>query len=304
MEETTAGDPMSRLLWTCKSTDSITSELVSRGHKVSRRTINRILNEAGYSLQLNSKQLEGVSHQNRDEQFNIINKTVATFLKNGNPVISVDTKKKELIGNFKNDGKTWRKKGSPTNVNVYDFPSLAEGRAIPYGAYDIQRNEGFVNIGITHDTAEFAVNSIRDWWNRMGRFHYPEKSKLLICADGGGSNGSRVRAWKYNLQKLSTKIGIEISVCHYPPGTSKWNKIEHRMWSFISLQWKGKPLISYEAIINSIGATTTKKGLKIKAKIDKKDYKIGVKISDNDMKTLNIESLKPFPKWNYNIKPS
>ena len=225
------------------------------------------------------------------------------YITRGDPVISVDTKKKEQVGEFKNNGRTWRRKGDPRKVNAYDFPSLANGNAIPYGAYDVGRNEGFVNVGMTHDTAEFAVHSIRQWWLQMGRQHYTNSQQLLICADGGGSNGSRLRAWKYYLQQLSDTILLNIRVCHYPPGTSKWNKIEHKMFSYISLHWQGEPLTSYETVVNLIGATTTKKGLKVKAELDKRNYKKGTKITDEDMELLNIEYHESKPQWNYTIKP-
>lgn len=303
MEETTAGDPMSALRWTCKSTTRISKELTEHGHKISQRSVYRKLLEMGYSLQMNVKNKEGTAPTNRDEQFQAINAKVKKFLDKGYPVISVDTKKKELVGEFKNNGKTWSERGNPRIVNVYDYPSLAEGKAIPYGSYDVRRNEGFVNVGVTHDTAEFAVNSIKRWWNYMGRIYYADTEKLLICADGGGSNGSRNKAWKYYLQKLADDFGIEIAVCHYPPGTSKWNKIEHRLFSYISLHWQGEPLISYETVVKLIGATTTKKGLRVKAKLDKRNYKKGKKISEKEMNKINIEHDEINPKWNYTIKP-
>lgn len=305
MVQTTAGDPMSELRWTCKSTYKIADELKKQGYDLSQRSVHRKLVEMGYSLQLNAKHKEGngVDHPNRDEQFRTINKKVKKYLSNKHPVISVDAKKKELVGEFKNNGRTWRDQGDPKKVNVYDFPNLSEGKATPYGAYDVHNDEGFVNVGMTHDTSEFAVNSIYEWWKNMGKEHYKNAKKLLICADGGGSNGSKVRAWKYYLQKLANKLNIEIEVCHYPPGTSKWNKIEHRLFSFISMHWKGEPLVSYETIVNLIGATTTKKGLKVKAKLDKKNYKKGQKISDQEMEELNIRYDKKNPKWNYAIKP-
>lgn len=305
MHETTAGDPMSALRWTCKSTTKIAEELTKQGHRVSQRTVHRKLGDLGYSLQLNVKYKEGTSKftKDRDNQFHTINAVVKDYLKKGDPIISVDTKKKEQIGEFKNNGRAWRHKGDPCKVNVYDFPSLAKGQAIPYGAYDIGRNEGFVNVGMTHDTAEFAVHSIRQWWLQMGRQHYPNAQRLFICADGGGSNGSRVRAWKYYLQQLSDAIALDIQVCHYPPGTSKWNKIEHRMFSYISLHWKGEPLTTYETVVNLIGKTTTKQGLKVKAKLDKRNYKTGTKISDKDMESLNIEYNTFKPQWNYTLKP-
>ena len=303
MEETTAGDPMSALHWTCKSTTRIAEQLTKQGHPISQRSVHRKLNDLGYSLQLNVKHKEGTAPKNRDKQFLEINSTVEAFMRRGEPVLSVDTKKKELVGEFKNSGKSWRQKGNPRKVNVYDYPSLSEGKAIPYGAYDVGRNEGFVNVGMTYDTAEFAVNSIRQWWNRMGRGNYPGAKRLLICADGGGSNGSRSRAWKYHLQHLVDELALDVSVRHYPPGTSKWNKIEHRLFSFISLHWQGEPLVSYETVVKLIGATTTRKGLKVKAKLDKKKYKKGIKITDEEMEQLNIEYDEVNPQWNYTIRP-
>jgi Rhodopirellula transposase. len=305
MEETTAGDPMNALLWTCKSTYKIAEELTKQGYAISQRSVHKKLLEMDYSLQLNVKHKEGTGkdHPNRDQQFMHINAIVKKFFSQENPVISVDAKKKELVGEFKNNGRTWRQKENPKKVNAYDYPSLAEGKATPYGAYDLQHNEGFVNVGMTHDTSEFAVNSILQWWNCMGKIHYPNAEKLLICADGGGSNGSRNRLWKYYLQKLSDALGIQVSVCHYPPGTSKWNKIEHKLFSFISLNWRGEPLISYETIVNLIGSTTTKQGLLVKAKLDKKNYEKGKKISNSEMEKINIKYDKVNPLWNYVIKP-
>jgi len=303
MEETTAGDPMSALRWTSKSTTKIAEELTKQGYKISQRSVHRKLKEMNYSLRLNVKYKEGTAPVNRDQQFQNINAMVKKFLKHKNPVLSVDTKKKELVGEFKNNGRSWRQKGKPRQVNVYDYPSLADGKAIPYGAYDIQRNEGFVNVGMTYDTAEFAVNSICRWWRYVGNMHYASAKKLLICADGGGSNGSRNRAWKYYLQKLSDSLDLDISVCHYPPGTSKWNKIEHRLFSFISLNWQGEPLISYETVVKLIGGTKTNKGLQVKAKLDRRSYKKGKVISDKEMGEINIEYDKVNPKWNYTIRP-
>lgn len=242
MEETTAGDPMSHLRWTTKSAERIAEELTRQGHDVSGETVRRRLLELEYSLQANARHKEQGSLKNRDQQFRYINAKVKQFKARHDPVLSVDAKKRELVGEFKNGGRAWRPKGRPTKVNVYDFRSLAKGLALPYGAYDEQKNEGLVNVGISHDTAEFSVNSIRQWWRFFGRKEYPNATSLLICADGGGSNGSRVRLWKYHIQRLATEIGIPITVCHYPPGTSKWNKIEHRMFSYISLNWKGQPL--------------------------------------------------------------
>jgi hypothetical protein len=302
MEENTAGDPMSWLRWTNKSTVRIAEELTRLGHSVSDETVRRRLADMGYSLQANVKNLEE-SAAGRDRQFRYINRQVKQFLARQEPVLSVDTKKKERVGNFKNAGKAWRPKGQPMEVNVYDFPHLGVGPAIPYGAYDQQRNEGFVNVGISHDTAEFAVESVRRWWRWIGRRRYPEAQRLLLCADGGGSNGSRNRAWKYHLQQLADQSGLPVTVCHYPPGTSKWNKIEHRMFSFISLNWQGKPLVSYETVINLIGATRTATGLRVKAKLDTRYYEAGVKISDEEMKQISLRIHSTNPEWSYTISP-
>jgi hypothetical protein len=303
MEETTAGDPMSLLRWTTKSVERIAEELVRRGHTVSGQTIRRRLAEMEYSLQANAKNKEGPSPRERDQQFRYITMEVKRCLARHDPVLSVDTKKKEKVGEFKNGGRAWRPKGKPEEVNTYDFKNLGIGVAIPYGAYDMQRNEGMVNVGISHDTAEFAAGTIRQWWRLFGRRHYRKATSLLICADGGGSNGSRVRAWKVHLQHLATDLGIPITVCHYPPGASKWNRIEHRMFSYISLNWKGQPLTSYEAVLNLIGSTRTKAGLKVKAVLDPKDYETGVKIPDEEMKRLNIRHHHINPRWNYTIRP-
>lgn len=303
MGENTAGDPMSFLKWTCKSTYKIADELNLRGHKISAETVRRLLRERDYSLQANVKTKEGGSEPERDAQFRYINEQVKKFVVQGDPVISVDTKKREIVGDFKNPGRTWRKKRDAKEVNVYDFSSLGIGVAIPYGAYDIKRGEGFVNVGISRDTSEFAVESIRQWWNVSGKKHYPNARELLICADGGGSNGSRRRGWKFFLQELTDQIRIPISLCHFPPGTSKWNKIEHCMFSFISMNWKGEPLVTYETIIKLISATTTKKGLKVVARLDKREYEGGVKFSDEDMAKLNIKTHMLHPKWNYSIAP-
>jgi len=303
MDESTVGDPMSPLKWNSKSTYQIQQYLAGRGHPISEDTIQRRLRELDYSLQANKKDKEGESHADRDRQFRYINRTAKRFLKQREPVISVDTKKKEHVGNFKNNGQKWRKKAQPLKVNVHDFPSLAEGTAIPYGAYDIHRNEGMVNVGMTHDTAEFAVESIRRWWRQFGVRHYPKARQLFICADSGGSNAARNRAWKYHLQKFSDEAKLEIVVGHYPPGTSKWNKIEHRMFSFISMNWKGEPLVSFETVVKMISATKTQQGLKIKAVLDKSRYETGVKISPKQMKELNIKPHKQNPEWNYSLLP-
>ena len=300
MEENTAGDPMSLLRWTNKSTVRIAEELTRLGHSVSDETVRRRLAEMGYSLQANAKNLEE-SAAGRDQQFRYINRQVKQYLAGQEPILSVDTKKKERVGNFRNGGKTWRPKGQPMEVNVYDFPHLGIGPAIPYGAYDQQRNEGFVNVGTSHDTAEFAVESVRRWWRWIGRRGYPQAARLLLCADGGGSNGSRNRAWKYHLQQFADQSGLSITVCHYPPGTSKWNKVEHRMFSFISLNWQGKPLVSYETVINLIGATRTATGLRVKAKLDTRFYEAGVKITDAEMEQINLRTHRTNPECNYTI---
>ena len=272
LEETTAGDPMSLLRWTSKSTRTMAAELTRLGHPVTWVTVARCLEDMGYSLQANRKKKEGPQHANRDAQFRYINRQVKALLRTGDPVISVDAKQKELVGPFKNAGRTWRPKGKPQEVNTKVFPSLAEGKALPYGVYDSGQNRAVVNVGVTHDTAEFAVESIRRWWKLDGRKTYPAARRLLICADAGGSNGNRLRAWKLNLQQMADQIRIPITVCHYPPETSKWNKIEHRLFSFISLNWRGQPLLDYETIVNLIGGTKTRTGLKVKAVLDKNEY--------------------------------
>jgi hypothetical protein len=303
LEETTAGDPMSALRWTNKSTQAMAEELTRQGHRVSDKTVARCLRETGYSMQLNQKSREGPQHRNRDRQFRYINRQVASFRKSGDPVLSVDTKKKELVGAFKNGGRTWRPKGDPYRVNVHDFPSMAEGKAIPYGAYEIGEDRAVVNVGVTHDTAEFAVESIRRWWKLAGRKRTPGAKRILICADAGGSNGSRLRAWKLHLQELVDELGMTITVCHYPPGTSKWNQIEHRLFSFISLTWKGQPLMNYETVVNLIGATKTKSGLRVKAVLDRNEYETGMKVTKFQMETLCIRRHKIHPDWNYTLEP-
>ena len=303
LEETTAGDPMSLLRWTSKSTRTMAEELTRLGHPVTWVTVARCLDDMGYSLQANRKTKEGPQHANRDAQFRYINRQVKALLRAGDPVISVDAKKKELVGPFKNAGRTWRPKGKPREVNTKDFPSLAQGKALPYGVYDSGQNRAVVNVGVTHDTAEFAVESIRRWWKLDGRRTYPAARRLLICADAGGSNGNRLRAWKLNLQQMADRIQIPITVCHYPPGTSKWNKIEHRLFSFISLNWKGEPLINYETIINLIGGTKTRTGLQVKAVLDTNDYETGIKVSDEQLEGVQIRRHKMHPTWNYTISP-
>ncbi len=303
MDENTSGDPMSLLKWTNKSTYKIADELRKLHHKIDPDTVGRLLKENDYSLQANKKNIEGSSVPERDAQFRYINEQAKQFINQMNPVISVDAKKKENVGEFKNPGRTWTKKGQAKDVNVYDFPSLGSGRATPYGIYDIKRNEGMVNVGISYDTSEFAVESIRQWWLMFGRINYPNAKELMICADGGGSNGSRNKGWKFHLQELVDQIKIPITVCHYPPGTSKWNKIEHCMFSFITMHWKGKPLVSYETIIKLISGTKTKKGLTVASRLDEKEYTKGVKILDEDMEKLQIEYHSLHPKWNYSISP-
>jgi Rhodopirellula transposase DDE domain len=303
MDENTAGDPRSLLKWTHKSTARIAAELSGQGHPISDETVRRRLKELGYSLQANRKGHEGSSPATRDAQFQYLNAQVRQFLAQSAPVLSVDTKKKERVGEFKNPGRTWRPKGQPRVVNVHDFPTLGAGAAIPYGTYDLQRNRGFVNVGMTHDTAEFAVESLRRWWKLLGRRGYGQASGLLLCADGGGSNGSRNRAWKFHLQQLTDELGIPLTVGHYPPGTSKWNKIEHRLFSFISLNWQGQPLVSYETVVNLIGATRTKTGLRVKAILDPKVYPTGIKISDAAMAQLQLTPHEVHPQWNYTLRP-
>jgi transposase len=301
MGESTAGDPMSPLCWTHKSTRTIAEELNRQGHAVSHATVGHKLHELGYSMQSNRKDKEGLSPPERDRQFRYINDQVRKFVSRGDPVISVDAKKKEKVGEFKNPGKTWLPKGQPKKVLSKDFPNLASGTAIPYGAYDPERNEGFVNVGVSNETAEFAVGSIRRWWKLAGRRHYSKAKRLLICADAGGGNGSRRRGWKYHLQEIADEFGISVTVCHYPPGTSKWNKIEHRMFSFISMNWQGEPLVSYETILNLISGTRTRGGLRIKARLDTKEYEKGIEITDEQMESVNIESHAVHPNWNYTI---
>ena len=303
LEETTAGDPMSALRWTNKSTQAMAKELTRGGRPVSDKTVARCLRAMGYSLPLNRKTKEGVQHPNRDAQFRYINRQEALYRASGDPVISVDTKKKELVGAFANQGRTWRSKGQPYKVKGHDFSSEAEGKAIPYGAYDVIQDRAVVNVGISHDTSEFAVESIRRWWRMDGRRRYRSARRLLICADSGGSNSSRTRAWKVNLQELADEIGIAITVCHYPPGISKWNRVEHRLFSFISLTWKGQPLWNHEAVINLIGATKTNSGQRVKAVLDTNEYETGVSISDEQMEELRIRRHKTHPAWNYTLTP-
>lgn len=304
VESSTRGDPGSALLWTCKSTRKIQSELIRGGHKIGVRKVGYLLNELKYSLQSNRKTLEGASHPDRNAQFEHINDEIKFFQEQGQPVISVDTKKKELIGPFRNSGKEWHANGKPEKVLVHDFPDKELGKGIPYGVYDVTANQGWVSVGIDHDTAEFAGETIRQWWSQMGRGKYSHSTDLLIIADGGGSNGSRSRLWKVVLQRLANETGLEIFLCHFPPGTSKWNKIEHRMFSHITQNWRGRPLISHEVMVNLIGSTTTRKGLKIKAQLDKKQYPTGIKVSNKELAKVNIKKSSFHGEWNYHISPS
>lgn len=303
LEETTAGDPMSQLRWTCRSTAQIARELTRQNHPISSMTVDRKLREMGYSLQANAKEKEGKAPPERDAQFRYINAQAKRFLARGEPVLSVDTKKKERVGEFKNPGQTWRPKGKPVEVNVYDFPDLGVGTASPYGVYDVGQNLGFVNVGMNHDTGEFAVESLHRWWRWVGRRQYPKAREVLVCADGGGSNGYRLHAWKYFLQQWADASRLSVTVCHYPPGTSKWNKVEHRMFSFISMTWRGVPLSSYETVVSLIGSVRTQKGLRVKAVLDRKEYEAGLKFSKEVMGTINLRPHPTFPHWNYTIAP-
>jgi len=306
LDPVTRGDPMSPLRWTCKSTPKLASELKAMGHEVSQATVWRLLDELDYSMQSNRKSREGGSHADRNAQFEFINSTVKEFLGRGLPAISVDTKKKELVGEFKNAGQEWEKKGSPALVDVYDFPNkkLGVGKVSPYGVYDMARNEGWVSVGITHDTAEFAGESIRRWWGRMGQGVYPKAKELLITADGGGSNGVRVRLWKVVLQELSDELGLTIQMRHFPPGTSKWNKIEHRMFCHITENWRARPLVDYLTVVNLISHTGTSKGLSIRAELDESDYPTGKTVSDEQMAKLRITREAFHGEWNYSFTPA
>ncbi len=297
------GDPMSFVQWTSKSLAHLVEALVAKGHRIRKSALAEILHDLGFSLRANKKTIEGTPHPDRDAQFAHINGKCKQFEQQGYPIISVDCKKKELIGNFKNQGREWQAKGEDTCVNVYDFLSLADGKAVPYGIYDLVHKRGFVNVGIDHDTAEFAVESIRRWWHTSGIHLYPEKKELLITADGGGSNGSKNRLWKKKLQELANEEQLTITVAHYPPATSKWNKIEHRLFSFISINWRAKPLTSLEVVLELISHTTTKEGLAVKAVKDSHTYPTGIKVSDDELAALNL-SRDPFHgEWNYTIKP-
>jgi hypothetical protein len=303
VEPATRGDPESPLRWTCKSVRNLAEELNQKGHRVSYQIVADLLHAMEYSLQANRKTLEGTAHPDRNAQFEYIDGKIRQCLASGQPVISVDTKKKELVGDFKNGGRELRPKGSPEKVRVHDFEIPELGKVAPYGIYDQGQNLGWVNVGLDHDTASFAVESIRRWWYSMGRQIYPQAKRLLITADSGGSNGARVRLWKWELHRLAEETGLEISVCHFPPGTSKWNKIEHRLFSRISQNWRGKPLVSHEVIINLIAATTTKTGLRVKSVLDKNLYPKGVKVSDKQMEEINLQRDGFHGEWNYTIPP-
>lgn len=303
IEPTTRGDPQSPLRWTCKSTRRLAEELTAQGHPISRTRVADLLQEQGYSLQANRKTREGASHPDRNGQFEHINRHVKRQLRAQQPAISVDTKKKELVGDFKNPGRAWRPRGQPEQVRVHDFIDRRKGKAIPYGVYDLGRNSGWVSVGVDHDTAAFAVNTIRRWWRDLGRRAYPKAKRLLITADSGGSNGSRLRLWKWQLQKFADDTGLSVSVCHLPPGTSKWNKIEHRLFSFISQNWRGRPLLTHAAVVALIGATRTTTGLRVRCVLDTNRYPAKQSISDEQMATLNLTPHACHGDWNYTIKP-
>jgi len=303
VEPVTRGDPMQPLLWTTRSLRNLANGLADQGHRVCPTVVGDLLRGMGYSLQANSKTREGSRHIDRDAQFRYINTQAMAFLAANEPVISVDTKKKELVGDFKNNGREWRRKGMPELVNVHDFIDPKLSRAVPYGVYDITNNVGWVSVGTDHDTATFAVNAIRRWWRTMGKKRHPKAKRLMITADGGGSNGYRVRLWKVELQKLAAELKLPITVCHLPPGTSKWNKIEHRLFSFITINWRGKPLRSYRAIVQLIAATTTDAGLKVRAELDENKYPKGVKVSDVQMAAVNLTSHSFHGDWNYTVSP-
>ncbi len=303
VDPVTRGDPRSPLRWTCKSTRQLAQELERKGYSISNVTVADLLHRLGYSLQANAKTLEGASHPDRDAQFQYINAQVKAFLRRHQPVISVDTKKKELVGQFKNGGQEWQPKGDPERVEIHDFASPDFPKVIPYGVYDIGKNMGWVNVGMDHDTASFAVASIRRWWLAMGQQIYPRATDLLICADCGGSNGYRVRLWKIQLQDFASEAGLRVTICHFPPGTSKWNKVEHRLFSHISMNWRGRPLISHQVIVKLIGETTTRSGLEVQAELDKRKYPTRVKVTDEEMKRVKIRAHNFHGEWNYSINP-
>jgi hypothetical protein len=300
----TRGDPDSPLRWTCKSTRRLAAELREQGYQVSHTLVAELLHEAGYSLQANRKSREGTHHPDRNAQFEHINRQVTFQIKRGEPAVSVDTKKKELVGYFKNGGREWQPRGRPEDVRVHDFPDPQRAKAIPYGVYDLRRNVGWVSVGITHDTASFAVATIRCWWRHMGRRAYPHARSLLITADSGGSNGTRVRLWKWELQRFANDSGLSIHVCHLPPGTSKWNKIEHRLFSFISQNWRGRPLLTHATIVNLIASTQTAGGLKVRCLLDRRCYPKARKVTDEQMQSIHFKPDAFHGDWNYTIRPS
>jgi hypothetical protein len=304
VDPTTRGDPESPLRWTCKSTRTLARELTAQGHPVSCVTVGRLLKQSGYSLQGNRKTKEGDSHPDRNAQFEHINSTVLRLQRKGQPVISVDTKKKELIGDFKNGGREWLPQGQPDEVRVHDFMDKLLGKIIPYGVYDLANNQGWVSVGIDHDTAQFATEAIHRWWKKMGRKRFPNAAELLITADGGGSNGSRCRLWKVALQSLANNLKIPVHVCHFPPGTSKWNKIEHRMFCHITQNWRGRPLVSHDVVVNLIANTATQQGLKIQAELDIGLYPTGTKVSDEQLRMLKVKPHTFHGDWNYTVLPS
>jgi hypothetical protein len=304
VDPVTRGDPESPLRWTCKSTHVLASELFAQhGIRISDKTVAKLLREHGYSLQAPNKAVEGMQHPDRNAQFKHINATAEACLDRGVPVISVDTKKKELVGNFKNGGREWQPKGEPDLVDVHDFPQDAIGKAIPYGIYDVAANAGFVSVGTDHDTPVFAVTSIEAWWKQVGAKRYPDAREIFITADAGGSNGYRLHLWKYELQRLADKLGLAIRVSHFPPGTSKWNKVEHRLFSFISINWRGRPLRTYETVVNLIANTTNRGGLVVRARLDRRKYPTGKKVPAKEFKKLNVEPDRWHGDWNYVIRP-
>lgn len=303
VKDSSRGDPESPLLWTIKSTRTLAEELAKKNHNISYVTVAKLLKNSNYSLQANRKTKEGLNHPDRDKQFQYINSLAQKFLNAGDPIISVDTKKKETVGSYKNPGKIWLPSGQPIEVNMHDFRDPKKPKAIPYGIYDISADYGYIGVGIDHDTAEFAVATIRRWWRHLGKKKYPKSKRLLISADAGGSNGYRLKLWKTELQKFADETGLKISICHFPPGTSKWNKIEHRLFSFISINWKGKPLTSYKVIVNLIASTKTRAGLKVYAVLDDNKYELRKKVNHEELQTLKIEPHRFHGEWNYTIKP-
>ena len=303
IEPATRGDPMSPLRWTSKSTRHLAGVLTKAGHSVSHETLAQLLHELGYSLQAATKTVEGTQHPDRNAQFEYISRLTRRYLRNGWPVISVDTKKKELVGRYRQAGQEWRPQGNPEKVLVHDFIDPNVNKAVPYGVYDVGQDLGWVNVGTDHDTASFAVESIRRWWRLMGAPLYPAAKRLLICADAGGSNGHRSRLWKVEVQRFASEAAIEVTVCHFPPGTSKWNKIEHRLFSHITLNWRGRPLVSHDVIVNLIGATKTASGLRVKARLDKRRYPMGVEVSDDELNAVNMSRHRFHGDWNYSIRP-